>query len=395
MKLLVKIVLFLLPIPFVLIHYIPLNEWRYLFYFMKHSLVLLLFLFSSVYYIIYISKIGKKSLIIFLLLLIFSTYLYLNLFLYSKYSFLYFNYISSFVILIITMLFISRINFQSSLLRPIYYSLMILLFFTITFALINDVYLYSEWNDVSSNGTKTRWTFGFDHPGYFASFFLTLAILSKILIDQNILHKIHYLVIPISFILIFLSYTRNSFIALIIFLLFSFSKKSYSLSKYLAIIITILFSLMLLNDFNNMNAISTGRFMNWATQFLYNYDQFNWFFGTGIGNAERVGFVSNSEDIANYDVMFHADNFFFDIFLQFGLIGLFLLLLFLGGIFLVALNERDLLIKRNIVALLLSLSFYSVFDSALLSTGNLFSVVIWMIVFQQISIKYIYKELKC
>lgn len=395
MKLIIKILLICLPLPFILSHYTFLKDYNGSFYILKHSIIILLFLVSSLYYMVYIRKINKKHILPLSFFFLFFSYLIVNFLIRSNFNTMYISYILSFLILILLSLFLTRIDIGNTLLKLLYYSIAIIIFSAIAFSLLNEVELYAEWTDVSNGGTKRRWTFGFDHPGYFASFFYVLGILSILLIKGKVLVKAHYVILFLSLVLIFLSHTRNSFMALVLFILFSYSNKSFRFTKYLSILVFITFVVLISNDFNTINALSTGRFLNWATQLLYNYDQFSWFFGTGIGNAIRIDFHSNSGDVAAYEVMYHADNFFFDIFLQFGSIGLVLLIGFLLAILWIASKQQDTIVKRNIIAALFSMSFYSFFDSSLLSTGNLVSIVMWLIVFQQLNLKYIQQEIKC
>ena len=151
------------------------------------------------------------------------TYLFLNLFLKSEVRFIYVFYLLSYIVLFLFAFSLSRIINSISLMKFPYYSIVFLLFSTIIFSLVYDIYVYSEWSTLISGETKKRWTFGYYHPGYLA-FIMVCGILSHFLIKHNLISKWNYLIIIICFFIIYLTQTRNSLIAFSIFILISFEK---------------------------------------------------------------------------------------------------------------------------------------------------------------------------
>ena len=392
MKPILKILLLVLPIPFLISHYVPLEIFSSYTYMMKHGLVLLILVISIINHFPF-KRLSKFKPYFFASFSIFMTYLFLNLFLKSEVRFIYVFYLLSYIVLFLFAFSLSRIINSISLMKFPYYSIVFLLFSTIIFSLVYDIYVYSEWSTLISGETKKRWTFGYYHPGYLASFIMVCGILSHFLIKHNLISKWNYLIIIICFFIIYLTQTRNSLIAFSIFILISHSKNSYKLFKLLVISSSSVLFFLLITDWQYLNIIGSGRFSTWISHFVYNFDSFNFLTGTGIGNAKRIGFSSNFNSVSENEMIFHVDNFYFEIFLQFGIIGLFLLIFVVMMLFqTVSKSVFTGYNKRVLIAIFFTLIFYAFFDSSFFTTGNIVSVLLWTLFFVQLNLNYMKKS---
>ena len=72
----------------------------------------------------------------------------------------------------------------------------------------------------------------------------------------------------------------------------------------------------------------------------------------------------------------------FEIFLQFGLVGLLLLLIFIIYLYLQTNQKQSPDQNRVLLGILISIMFYGMFDSALISSGNIVPIVLWSLFFQ-------------
>ena len=383
-----KLLLFFLPIPFVISFYLPTKNLISTAYLFKHTIVISLLIVSILIHYPF-NKLTRFKPYFFASFTTFIAYLFCNLFLKSELKLLNIFYLVSFVILFLLAFVLSRLNNIRNILKFPYYGLITILLVTIVYSLINDINVYSEWATISYGETKRRWTFGFFHPGYFASFLMLSGILSHFLIRHRIISRWNYLVVIISVILIFLSGTRNSFISLCIYLLVSHSSSTYYYFKFLAGFIFFILLAVVGVNWNYINILSSGRLSTWIAHFIYNLDSFNFLFGTGLGNAERIGMASNTNYTSKNEMIFHIDNFYFEIFLQFGLIGLFLLIMVLMQLLKTIRKSCFTGYNRRVaLALFYTLIFFAFFDSALISTGNLVSVILWIIFFTQLNFDF-------
>ena len=230
MKLL-KFLLFFLPMPFVISYYLPTKIFISTAYFLKHSIVLSI-LITSIFIHFPFNRLTRFKPYFFTSFTIFMAYLFCNLFLKSEIKLLYIFYLLSLVVLFLLAFVLARLKNITSLLKFPYYGLITILFGTIVYSLLNDINIFSEWATLSYGVSKRRWSFGYYHPGYFASFLMLSGILSHFLIKHKIISKWNYIIILISFILIFLSGTRNSFISLCIYLLISHSSRTFKYFKF-------------------------------------------------------------------------------------------------------------------------------------------------------------------
>lgn len=393
MKAIIKILLLLFPIPFMFSYYIPLVEFSSATYIMKHGLVLLILIISIIFHFPF-KRLTNFKPYFFFSFSIFLIYLFLNLLFKSEFRYIYLFYLLSFIILFLLAFSLSRIKDSISLMKFPYYSFVILLFGTILYALFNDINVSSEWSTLNYGVTKTRWTFGYFHPGYFASFVMTCGILSHLLIKHKLISKWNYLIIIICFVLIYLSQSRNCLFSFSIFILISHSKSSFKLFKIIAISSSFILLSLLSTSWQYLNTVSSGRFSTWVANFVYNYDSFNLLTGTGLGKAKRIEFNSNYNVVSEHEMIFHVDNFYFEIFLQFGIIGLVLFIFVIMMLFKTVrrsfFNDYN---KRVLIAILSTLIFYGFFDSSFFSTGNIVSVLLWTIFFVQLNLNYMKKSL--
>ena len=384
----VRFLFLLLPLPFILSQYIPLEEYSIILYFFKHAIVLSLFVLTILNKIKTISIIKKSGVVTSILFIFFLFYLFINVLLNSEIIMEYIFYIISIFIMLFVVLNLDIIENNFNKFKYSYYSLFVTLFLSVIYSIIFDVNLYNNWG--LKNLTRIRWSFGFYHPGYLASYFLVMSITSYILISKKMINKYHYISIVFSIIIIYMTGTRNSMFALLLFLLIVNSRKTYNFIKFIFFtFIPILIILFISGNYDILNKYSSNRLETWTTHFIYNYNSFNYFFGTGLGNAKRIDFTRNFDVKAVDSKIFHVDNYFFEIFLQFGFIGIALMLLLFFSFYVQI--KRIIFPKdyRIALALLVAIQFYGFYDSGLISTGNIVPILIWSLFFQQIaSFKY-------
>jgi len=382
-----NILLFFLPLPFLASHYVIVADYSGLSYILKHVTVISVLIVALIVHVPF-NRIRYYRAYFTISLALFISYLFINYILISKINIINSFYLLSYVVLFVYTYLLGRMKDALKLLLYPYYGLLLLLIITILTSIIFDVNLYSTWGMIDSTVLRKRWTFGYFHPGYFASFVMILGVLAHVLIKRELLSNLNYLVVIASLVLIYLSGTRNSFISYLIFLLISHSRASFRMMKAGFVLVAAIISIMLFNSWGLINSLSSGRLSTWLTHLVYNGDSFNFLVGTGLGNAKRIEFASNWVGESEHDIVFHVDNFYFEIFMQFGIIGLFL---FFGVILSLFVSIKKSGLKgynsRVLKALLLSLMFFGFFDSAFLSTGNLVPVLLWTIFFIQLNIE--------
>ena len=387
MRFILKLLLFLLPLPFVASQYVLLSHYADYSYLLKHLLVIIVLLVAFLSHIPF-KRIGKFRPYFFISFMIFGSYLVTNYFLKSDIYLTGSLYITSFFVLFIYAFLIGRLKNSHRLLSFTYFGLLFLLIVTITVSIFFDINLYSFWGMVDSNDIRKRWTFGYYHPGYFASFVMVCGIFAHVLIKQRAINSWNYLVVLLSTILIYMSGTRNSFISFLIFLSVSHSKFTFRLLKAGFLFGVSIVSIMLYFKWDLINALSTGRLSTWLSHLIYNSDSFSLLFGTGLGNAKRINFASNGGGESSHELVFHIDNFYFEIFLQFGLIGVVLMTLVIASLFVLIVKVRfSGYSQRVLYAVLVTLLFFGLFDSAFISTGNLVPVLLWPLFFIQLNSK--------
>jgi hypothetical protein len=378
-----KILFLILPLPFILSQYSVFDDYNSFLYLSKHLLVIIIFLLIFLKNIVNIKRFILKKFKIMTILMVFITYLFINLSLNSIIQSEYIYYILSIFIMFFVVINLNTLCNLTQF-KYIYFSLLFCLFGALFYSLVFDINLYGNWINLTGDN-RIRWLFGFNHPGYLASYFLVLSILSFILVSNNILAHRHYIIIFISLIIIILTDTRNSLFTLIIFLLVSTSHNTFRIFKIIGILVTSLFiATILTSRLDILNIYSSNRLGLWTAHFISNYDSFNILFGTGFGNVERMFHSSNTDGKVVQQVasIFHVDNYYFEIFLQFGLVGLLLLLIFIIYLYLQTNQKQSPDQNRVLLGILISIMFYGLFDSALISSGNIVPIVLWSLFFQ-------------
>ncbi len=381
MRNIIIILFILLPVPFLFINYAPFEDINSQLYITKHAIVLLGMLLCIIYKSPF-KKVFKYEKPLIFNFFLFISYCITNWILLSNFNFKYLSYIFSIIIIVLLSISIGKMHKGFTLFKYIYYSLSILLISSIAYSLLFDINLNSNWTVLDGN-VKTRWTFGFLHPGFLGSYAMLTGILSAYLIQSKQLKKRHAIITIFSFILIILTNTRNSFVALSIFLLVSYSSVTFKLFKIG--LISSLVSILIILNVNPylLNVISSGRYQLWIKHFEYNYESFNYFFGTGLGNARRIEYLLNNGEYYDQNTIFHLDNYYFEVFLQFGVLGIIFLFLIIRSIFNMIKKMKNIRMKRDAFAILFVILFFSFFDSSFLTTGNLISVILWpLLIFQ-------------
>ena len=383
---LLNILLFILPFPFILINYILFEDVYESLYLVKHFVILIITLFCVLLESPF-KKYRKNKRILILLLFLFLLYCLMNLLLLSNFNFQYFSFISSIIILLFFSFSFSKIPEGLRFLKTTYYSMLLILFVTISISFIYDLPVNSKWQ-VLDGSFKVRWNFGYLHPGYLSSYCLLTGLLANFFINKKILSKKHNSIIIISLIIIALTNTRNSMLSLVLYLLISNLTVNYTYLK-VACFFVIAFVANFIN-FELLNIFSSGRLELWLAHFIYNYDSFSLLWGTGFGNANHLDFNKSFDE----NTIFHIDNYYFEILLQAGFVGFFLLLFILFAIYKLIKKNKNVSIKRVSFAIFFTLLFYGFFDSGFLTTGNIVPIILWPLLFSQLRINTVERTLK-
>ena len=369
-----------------LINYILFEDVFESLYFFKHFIVvtiaLLCILLESPF-----KKYRKNKRKLISLLFLFLLYCIMNLLLLSNFNPQYFSFISSIIILLFFSFAFSKIPEGVRLLKTTYYSMLLILIVTISISFIYGLPINTKWQ-VLDGSFKVRWNFGYLHPGYLSSYCLLTGLLANFFIKKKILSKKHNVIIIISLIIIVLTNTRNSLLSLVLYLLMSNLTISYTYLK-VASFFVIVFVVNFIN-FESLNVFSSGRLELWFAHFIYNYDSFSLLWGTGFGNAKHLDVYGNYGE----NTIFHIDNYYFEILLQVGLVGLFLLLFILFAIYKLIQKNKNTSIKRDSFAIFFTLLFYGFFDSGFLTTGNIVPIILWPLLFSQTRINTVERTLK-
>jgi hypothetical protein len=369
-----KIIFSVLPLPFVLVNYRPLFELYAYTYALKHTLFLLFcaLLILELWKERYEKTLVEKQVLISHISLV--SYLFLNMLLMSTVSLTMLMYLIS-LLLFLPTVYLAGMKLDGwGGFKAQYYLLIILVPSLSIYSILTGENLFGTYSDLQG-GVKVRWMFGFMHPGYFSSYFLIIYLLGTYLLIEKKIGKWNYVLLSLAVIVMFFSYTRNTILSVVLVTIWIYNPRSRFILRWGFVASLVVMSVCLLYDYKWLNAISSGRIGVWMSNFNHNLPNFSYLFGTGLGNAERLHYTESihGEEVGD---IFHVDNFFLDIFFQFGMVGLALLGWVLYSIY----NMKGVRDVRNVGPFLLIIIF-SMFDSSLFSTGNLLSIVTWTVFF--------------
>ena len=228
-------------------------------------------------------------------------------------------------------------------------------------------------------GNRIRYRSFFINPNYLGGF-STLGFMTSIVISTARKKKIYLFPVPFYLILIYLSKSRASLLWVAVFLVTLFYLKVKNKTEKFLSKIFILFSLSLIiivlvyaiNYFHFMDKsyvdeLSSYRLSLWL-EGMNNKSNYELFFGQGLG--------SESFSSMSYD------NYYVNILVQTGLLGLFTFLSFIFAVSYYFYKKLNHISSNEIAivffAMFIGLIVYSFFESVLFSLGNLISIYIWM-----------------
>jgi O-antigen ligase len=151
-----------------------------------------------------------------------------------------------------------------------------------------------------------------------------------------------------------------------------------------------------------IDEFSSFRLTFWKDNIGLNLSSSNLFGGTGLGKASRkIVAPKDTRDYFQLTRKFHVDNFYVETLIEFGAVGLLLYLMFLFLVYKKLGLRRTLKANRtccgndrrvfnlynHAMACFVTLVVYGVFDSTLITTGNIISIYCWFIVMSYISTK--------
>ena len=241
---------------------------------------------------------------------------------------------------------------------------------------------FINFNTILTENRGIRADFGINHPNLTAMYILTEMLLIYLLIIKE-KKKYTFGIVFLLILLIFLVAT-GSRTAILVFLVFIFlqiySKLTNKINKYIRLslflaIISIIFILLIYKiDFNNILTRTSGR----NVAFINNIE-----FIKIYGNIFTGIAPSNISTLMTKITLDYADNWYVVQIIQFGLIGLCIIIiciLYLAKIFYY--NNNKLCLN-----LLISFLFYSSSERVFFVPGVTLSFVIWSIFFINISKK--------
>lgn len=181
-------------------------------------------------------------------------------------------------------------------------------------------------------------------------------------------------------VLLFVINTRAGIISYMIFIFFTFYFKyhlKYKLLRFLSIFLLFLSTLSVnwLIDYFNKNEsqlseLSSGRTFIWINEIQNNLHSLTDFvFGVGYGNAVKYNAIFTNSASA-----YHVDNFYMDIFIQQGVVGLLFVLTYVFFIVRLA--------KTNMTkAMIVSVASYGMFESVLFSVTSIIGFLPLLLIF--------------
>ena len=288
--------------------------------------------------------------------------------------------ISNFFVLLINIIIFLLIYFSNfsfyKLLKLLYYASILSVLFALFLVLVNSNLLADLFNGnlsrISMDNDQNPGEFG---RNLFIVFSLILFYFGKF---SNTNKKfLIYLLLFVTFILIFLSGSRTSFVSsIIVVLIFSISRKNVSIIKMMTGIMTLAlltwlsFKILgssidiILSRFSIDYIIDTQgarRFTLWKLYLDYVIPN-HLFFGVGIGGTAEVIALQKYYPTVSYIYLKPAHNMFLELIIQFGIFGFSLFMAFFANIFMkyIKLRKCEKEIKYGLVIIFLCLILMSI-----------------------------------
>lgn len=185
---------------------------------------------------------------------------------------------------------------------------------------------------------EQRLSFGFQNPNFFAQYCQVIIISSALLVllDDKISKKekaLLFLICGVMFIIILGAKSRNVILALLAsFIVYRSFKSKYRTLINLAIVISFSAGSVFM-DLKNVNSASSGRITLWGFYIVSVVEEGSESIAFGAREYPDVSKILHSysrfkqEKNSKKDEKFHADNIYIELFVESGIIGLFLFLL--------------------------------------------------------------------
>lgn len=281
-------------------------------------------------------------------------------------------------LLVVFCLFIDNNTNGIRLLRLLVYSTFLGLLLAIALSIIFGLPLFYVYE-----GERKRWLFGFEHPGYFSGILYGLAILSSYLSIIEKKKKLLYFVF-FSIIIIIFTDTRNATICLVIIFIFYFWRNypKRLVAGFLMLMLTI--ASIIPSFIPEIDKASSYRLSMWKYGIDYNLNGAAPIFGRGLTDSIRPDIKGQIIERGDNKLVFHIDNYYLEVFIEYGVFGLLTLLLFLLEVFITLLRERNRRLMFFKIGVFTSLVFYGTFDAGFISTGNFLSMSSWIICLQNV-----------
>ena len=225
--------------------------------------------------------------------------------------------------------------------------------------------MYIEQAMIRAKGLQSRLTLGFNHPGVLASHLTTVMLSSFKGFRISVLFLL-------TIVIVYMTNAQNPLLALSIMFFSGVIWRYFRTTVVLSLLSSI--GLFLFYGQDRIDQLMSGRLTLWGLHLVHNLKGNLALFGTGPGNAVRLNLDSSFFSNMSIESYFHVDNYWVEVLIEDGVIGVCLLLLFVvRGLYLF--RSKNMV---NAFILLLIVVIYSVFDSAFISTGSVFSVLVWL-----------------
>lgn len=342
----------------------------------RHTSVILISIFGALIYF----KERKKNKNEILSLALFCTAILLFIELIKILYFSYFNTVglyqsSKFLILLLFGYIVSKDDIFPT------FSKLFVLSYIIFFIILFLILINQGENYVSNLYLRTRYVFGFQHPGMLAEGLLVLYLYMVFSKYNNYLFS--NIIIFFLILIILLTGTRLViFLTLMIFVPHFMIKVRFGISAklylYFIIIITMIIFLIVgfIIDIFTMNQYSSGRFLIWANtinEYLLNSSLFENLLGNNLLYSDIDDFYKISELKITY-----FDNGILEILLYHGLIGFFFIYKLLRSLIV---NETNTFSDYKGPRITYIILFFCFFEAGLFAPGNFLCVMLTPLIF--------------
>jgi hypothetical protein len=242
----------------------------------------------------------------------------------------------------------------------------ILLLVTFLISWINGVSMFEVW-------ARSRFIFGFDHPGYLGSL-MAVAVISSLslVLKKGKKNYFDLTLLLIMVIFLILNYSRNAIVVVIVYSVLLLILKKYDkinlkliyITLISIVVITFLVSFFFFDFINKVSSLRLSIWFKFIKDTLFSHG--NIWFGHGIWMQKDKGILSRM----------HVDNYNLEFIYESGIILYALFFISLNFIFIYLSRINNPYIKYSLASFV-GIVFYGFFDSSFLTFGSLISVYLW------------------